>query len=254
MMTWSNSVTPKNTNYLILNNLLSYPKNLTLISNPNYKSNSVKFQESKLAHKYLDGLSGIEIGGSAHNPFGLNTRNVDYCPDMTTVFKQAELRLCGEALPIDIVAYGDDLPLNDKSVDFVISSHVIEHIFDPIKALREWARVVRPGGYIFTIAPITEYVPGEDRPTTPFDELLKRNQGIIRESEILQRIKDRRFDDGILGEDIINGILYDTKHGHWTVFDMPLFENICKYLELSIIEKQNPDDKVGNGFTTIIKI
>jgi hypothetical protein len=33
----------------------------------------MKFMESKLAHQYLDGLKGIEIGGSAHNSFGLDT-------------------------------------------------------------------------------------------------------------------------------------------------------------------------------------
>ena len=38
----------------------------------------MKFKESALAHRLLDGLEGIEIGGSAHNPFGLKTRNVDY--------------------------------------------------------------------------------------------------------------------------------------------------------------------------------
>lgn len=43
----------------------------------------MKFQESALAHKLLDGLNGIEIGGSAHNSFGLNTRNVDYTKQMT---------------------------------------------------------------------------------------------------------------------------------------------------------------------------
>ena len=37
----------------------------------------MKFRESAIAHKYLDGLKGIEIGGSAHNPFGLDTINVD---------------------------------------------------------------------------------------------------------------------------------------------------------------------------------
>jgi hypothetical protein len=34
--------------------------------------------ESKLAHSLLDGLRGIEIGPSTHNPFGLNTRNVGH--------------------------------------------------------------------------------------------------------------------------------------------------------------------------------
>lgn len=37
----------------------------------------MKFPESALAHKYLDGLKGIEIGGAAHNSFGLDTINVD---------------------------------------------------------------------------------------------------------------------------------------------------------------------------------
>jgi hypothetical protein len=64
----------------------------------------LKFKESLLAHKLLDGLEGIEIGGSAHNPFGLKTRNVDYTDKMDTVFKQAEIEMCGDALPVDIVA------------------------------------------------------------------------------------------------------------------------------------------------------
>jgi hypothetical protein len=37
----------------------------------------MKFSESDIAHQYLDGLKGIEIGGAAHNPFGLDTINVD---------------------------------------------------------------------------------------------------------------------------------------------------------------------------------
>jgi hypothetical protein len=89
----------------------------------------MKFKESALAHKLLDGLEGIEIGGSAHNSFGLKTRNVDYTSELTC-FKQEEIKLCGEALPVDIVSPGDQLPFEDSSVDFVISSHVIEHFPD----------------------------------------------------------------------------------------------------------------------------
>jgi len=43
----------------------------------------MKFKESALAHKLLDGLAGLEIGGSAHNSFGLKTRNVDYTAELT---------------------------------------------------------------------------------------------------------------------------------------------------------------------------
>jgi hypothetical protein len=58
-----------------------------------------KFRDSALAHKYLDDLKGIEIGGSAHNPFNLpNCINVDYTDSMTTIFKEAEFEMCGEKL------------------------------------------------------------------------------------------------------------------------------------------------------------
>src|ERR1700761_1923497 len=135
----------------------------------------MKFQHSALAHRLLDGLEGIEIGGSAHNPFGLKTRNVDRFP-ADSVFKDEERQQCGETLPIDIMAPGDDLPLADHSVDFVISSHVMEHFPDPIKALKEWHRVVRPGGYIYVIAPHKERIFDKDRPRTTLAELIERHE------------------------------------------------------------------------------
>src|SRR5450755_403731 len=113
----------------------------------------MKFKESALAHELLDGLEGIEIGGSAHNAFGLQTRNVDYSGALDTPFKQQEIKLCGECMPVDVVSLGDRLPLGDSTVDFVISSHVIEHFPDPIKTLKEWHRVVKAGGSLYVIAP-----------------------------------------------------------------------------------------------------
>lgn len=212
---------------------------------------NMKFQESKLAHKLLDNLIGLEIGGSTHNSFGLNTLNVDYSDDMNTVFKQAEYKLCGEAMKVDIVANGDNIPVQDESYDFIISSHVIEHIFDPIKALKEWYRIIKRGGYIYTIAPITEFIPNETRPTTTLKELLQRHDGTISEDIILKKVVEDN--DVILGSAIIEGILYDTKHGHWTVFDLNLLLQICEYLNYKVTHVQIQDDKVGNGFTVVIQ-
>jgi SAM-dependent methyltransferase len=113
------------------------------------------FPESALAHKYCVG-KGIEIGGSAHNPFGLNTLNVDFTDSIETDFKREEIRRYGVALKVDIVADGDNMPLPDERQDFIVSAHVPEHFTNPIKALLEWDRLIRPARIIFMIVPHKE--------------------------------------------------------------------------------------------------
>lgn len=185
----------------------------------------MKFKESELAHFYLDGMKGIEIGGSAHNPFGLNTINIDYTDKITT-YKEEEIKLCGESLKVDVIAPGDELPFKDNSYDFVISSHVIEHFFDPIKALKEWRRVASK--YIFIIAPHKDRMFDRDKPTTTLQTLIDRHSG---------KIKDTDPDD----------------HSHHSVWDTQAFKELVEYLEFGIVNYQDADDKVGNGFTFLLK-
>ncbi|MGR8934456.1 MAG: glycosyltransferase [Gammaproteobacteria bacterium] len=190
--------------------------------------NSKFFPESALAHRLLDGLSGIEIGGSYHNTFGLDVENVDFTNDMTTIFKAEEIKMCGAALPVDIVAPGNQLPLADKSKDFVISSHVIEHFFDPIAAIKEWLRVAKH--YVYIICPQPDALPSDkDKPITPLAELLARHAGNITPPEV------------------------DT-HEHYTRWTLDSFVAMCRCLGWNVIETQNPDDKVGNGFAVVIKV
>ena len=186
------------------------------------------FPESKLAHKYLDGLSGLEIGGSIHNPFGLNTKNVDYTDSSNTVFKREEMDKRGSFLPVDIVAPGDNIPVPDASQDFVINSHVLEHFSDPIKALKEWYRVVKEGGYIFLIVPHKERMFDRNRPRTTFEELNERH-----ETKIYPEPKSNHYSVWVT-EDLLD-----------------LVENIK--LDWKVIDFQDADDKVGNGFSVVIK-
>lgn len=184
----------------------------------------MKFKESELAHQLLDGLTGIEIGASAHNPFGLNTLNVDRYGSMDTIFKRAEIELAGEAVPVDVVAFGDALPFEDKSFDFVISSHVIEHFYDPIKTLSEWSRVARK--YIFIICPHKERTNDREKPLTTIDELITRHQN--------QKS--------------------DYQDTHWNIWNTQTFVDFVTHLGYRVHTVQDIDDKVGNGFTVVIEV
>ena len=204
----------------------------------------MKFQESKLAHKYLDGLKGLECGGSAHNAFGLDTLNVDYTDDMETVFKKGEYILCQEKMKVDIVANGDDLPFKDESYDFVINSHVVEHFFDPVKAIKEWLRVVKKGGYVFIIAPLQTALDTETRPCTTLKEIIARHEGKMKPEEVIM--------EGGHQTSAVSGLPLKG-HGHWSVWNLPEFLEITTHYGWDVVESLPIDDKVGNGFCVILR-
>ena len=59
------------------------------------KSLGIIFKQHGLAHKYLDGLKGIELGAAAHNPFGLQG-SVNVAPEDDFEFYKAEqVKMCG---------------------------------------------------------------------------------------------------------------------------------------------------------------
>jgi ubiquinone/menaquinone biosynthesis C-methylase UbiE len=188
---------------------------------------------SRAARRYCVG-TGLEIGGSAHNPFRLKSLNVDLTDSLETVFKQAEIAKCGRALPVDIVAPGDDLPVPDASQDFVVSSHVLEHFTDPVKALLEWNRVVKPGGVIFMIVPHKDRTFDKVRPRTTLEHLIRDHDAEVSEPH---------------GDP--NG-----HHHVWITEDIVELVDWMKdrfALPWQILEVQDRDDKVGNGFTVVIR-
>ena len=179
-------------------------------------------RDSALAHRWLDGLKGVEIGGAAHNAFHLDTLNVDRTRDMDTVYKREELECAGVAMAVDVVAEGDDLPFPDEAFDFVLASHVLEHLPDPIRALQEWRRVARR--YVFVVLPHRDRTFDRDRPVTPVDELLRRHEQGLRSDH------DR----------------------HWTVWTCESFLELCERVGVEVLEHQDPDDKQGNGFAVVL--
>ena len=195
------------------------------------------FPESALAHELLDGLVGVEIGGAAHNSFGLDTINVDRVHHTDLAFEPyalEQVRLCGEVMPVDVVAPGDKLPFPDKSYDFVISSHVIEHFYDPIGAIKERIRVARQ--YVFIIAPLRDALESDrDKPITPLQELIDRHEGIPPAPETET----------------------DEHHTRW---EPQGFANMLMWIYMQewgngweTCAVRVPCDKVGNGFCFVLK-
>jgi SAM-dependent methyltransferase len=57
------------------------------------------------------------------------------------------------AVTVRVVGQATDIPLRGRSVDVVLCTEVLEHVPDPAAALREVARVLRPGGTAVITSP-----------------------------------------------------------------------------------------------------
>lgn len=53
----------------------------------------------------------------------------------------------------DIVGSVENIPLENKSVDSIVSTQVLEHIKDPQKAINEFYRILKPGGCCLITVP-----------------------------------------------------------------------------------------------------
>lgn len=63
---------------------------------------------------------------------------------------------------LDIISDITAIPVADDSFDAVMCIEVFEHLPDPLAALREFSRIVRPGGYLILTAPfcsLTHFAP-----------------------------------------------------------------------------------------------
>lgn len=83
---------------------------------------------TELSYRYLRG-SGIEIGGR-QDPLELR--------------QDTHVRHATDAALASV---------DDRSVDFAIANHVLDRVPDPLGALHELLRVVRPGGHVYVAVP-----------------------------------------------------------------------------------------------------
>jgi SAM-dependent methyltransferase len=61
----------------------------------------------------------------------------------------------------------------DHTYDFILSSHNLEHIANPVKALGEWIRVVKPRGVIIAVLPDYRHMFDHRRRPTPVKHMME---------------------------------------------------------------------------------
>jgi SAM-dependent methyltransferase len=115
---------------------------------------------------FVAGKKGLEIGGPSTAfqkwfqplPIYHRVESLDNCDisRVTTWTTHADAYTFSPHKPPgkNIFVDASDLScIADRSYDFVLSSHNLEHFANPVKALYEWRRVTRPGGGLILLLP-----------------------------------------------------------------------------------------------------
>ncbi len=120
--------------------------------------------ESKVARWLQPGWTGVEIGpGQAPIP------GIVPPPIYVDCFREFGFERC----VADYYGTAVSLPFHSNCLDYVAACHVLEHVANPVAALAEWYRVLRPGGLIYLVVPNRLATWDHTRELTTIDHMLE---------------------------------------------------------------------------------
>jgi SAM-dependent methyltransferase len=204
----------------------------------------------------LEGKRGLEIGGPSNVfvkqvPVYRRARAVDQLNfSADTVWTANAAKIAMYSMPSlergkTIILDGTDLrTVPDADYDFVLSSHNLEHIANPLKALAEWIRVVRPGGHLLLIVPNKAGTFDHQRPFTTFEHVvddLHRNvdeHDLTHLEEILSLHDLSKDPEAGSKEEFTARSLrnFENRCLHHHVFDIPLVMKMFAHLNLRVLK------------------
>jgi len=117
-------------------------------------TNDRKTIRQHYADKYLAG-AGVELGAQNCPLVSTHATKMEYVDVHTNEYLINYFHLpAHELVPLDHVGDSSDLSkYADGSKDFLIANHVLEHMHDPIAAIKEWSRILRPNGTMLLTVP-----------------------------------------------------------------------------------------------------
>ena len=194
--------------------------------------------------------NGVEIGGPSPSTgpfiyqFCNSIDNVIFSPN--TIWSQHDTyyqvfpNKVGKNIFNDSVNIKD---VEDEVYDFVFSSHCLEHIANPLKAVKEWIRITKKDGFIIIIVPEKSVCFDHKREYSNFSTLLNQYEKDVGEddlstlNEILEN-HDLSMDPAAgTFEQFKNRSLdnYNNRCLHHYVYNPDLLMQICNHFQCEFV-------------------
>jgi SAM-dependent methyltransferase len=206
-------------------------------------------------HSLFKDRKGLEIGGpsaifnSNFMPVYQLAQSIDGCNFSNHTLWEGDItgkryQYAADKAGHQYIMDGTDLhEIKNDAYEFLLSSHSLEHIANPLKALKEWQRVLKPNGVMLIILPDKQFTFDRHRPYTDLNHLLNDFKNEVGEDdlshlrEVLQ-LHDMHLDSGA-GRDFSafekrckNNLEHRGMHHH--VFSIHLMQEIVAYLGMMI--------------------
>ncbi len=136
--------------------------------------------------------------------------------------------------------------VQNERYDFVFSSHSLEHIANPLKAINEWLRIIKNNGYVIIIVPEKSRCFDHKRNYSKFSTLLSQYEKNVGEDDLstLPEILSKHD----LSLDLAAGNLgnfrkrsldnFNNRCLHHYVYNDDLLMEICNYFKSKFIYKE----------------
>lgn len=193
---------------------------------------------------------GVEIGGPSGNCETIykNSKNMDNIVFSTnTVWENngtGEYNYYQDKKGKIIVNDATNIcSVENETYDFCFSSHCLEHIANPLKAVSEWLRIVKSGGYVIMILPEKKYCFDHDRDNSVFSTLLSQYLKNVGEDDLSSLPEILKKHD--LSMDTAAGNFeqftrrslenFNNRCLHHYVYSPELLKSICEYFKCEFI-------------------
>ena len=236
--------------------MTSFEKLITLLS---YIKQPAKRKMINLAATFNDQF-GLEVGGpsalfnfKSAFPIYLHAKMIDGVNFSNNTIWEGEIqqgnlyKYYKNKQGFQFIGEASDLSaVKDERYDFVLSCHSLEHVANPIKALKDWSRVMKQHGRLVLVLPDKEFTFDHYRSITTLTHFIEDYKNNITE------LDETHFEEVIALHDFKHDAFVQSKEElikrtklnienravHHHVFNLDLVKELLVYCDFEMIHQQ----------------
>ncbi|HRI19295.1 MAG TPA: methyltransferase domain-containing protein [Panacibacter sp.] len=208
----------------------------------------------------LKGKTGLEVGGPssffgirAYCPVYVFAKQVDGVNFSTSTVWEGSIaqgmnyKYANDKTGFQYIAEASNLQqITDNKYDFLLSCHSLEHVANPLLALKGWQRVIKPGALLILVLPDKNHTFDHNRPYTSFDHILadyysNTDEHDATHFEEIYALHDLSMDPGTSKPEELKARTSDNFNNrcvHHHVYNLDVLGQMLLFFNFTIVYKQ----------------